>query len=101
MDVASTEFKLVASHAGWEYVVYQSPLFNRDQDQDLPTLGPERPMFVTSIEFESVAVVLGNLGIRVSLVAYPIVAVSREWLSDVKKKIVTDPGFKGILTSLN
>lgn len=98
MDVASTEFKLVASYQGWEYVVYASPLLIRDQEQGL---GPENPVFVASIEFESVAVVLGNLGIRVSLVAYPIVAVSREWLLDIKEQIVNNPNFKGILTATN
>lgn len=101
-EVAHTEFKLIASWRGWEYCVYASPRLNRDGDIVPSTSSgqDERPLFVTTIEFDSVAVVLGNLGIRVSLVSYPIVAISRDWLENVKKRII-EPGFKGILTCSN
>lgn len=70
LDVTKTQFKLVVEHNGWEYVVEQYELG--------AMLEPEaRKLIVTVIEFESVAVVLGNLGIRVSLVAYPIVCVKK------------------------
>jgi hypothetical protein len=58
-------------------------------------LAPHR---VQVIEFESVAVVLGNLGIRISLVAYPVVCVQKTFLDDVKEQLKHNPEFRGILT---
>ena len=70
LDVTKTQFKLVVKHNGWEYVVEQYDLGAMPEPET-------RKLVVTVIEFESVAVVLGNLGIRVSLVAYPVVCVKK------------------------
>jgi len=94
LDVTKTEFKLIAMYQGWEYVVTCHEL-----GQDLPdSESSPRKLFVTVIEFESVAVVLGNLGIRVSLVAYPVVCVQKAFLEDLKMQLRSNPEFKGILS---
>ena len=38
---------------------------------------PLRKMLVTVIEFESHAMMIGHLGLRVSLIAYPVVSVKK------------------------
>lgn len=91
LDVSSTEFKLVATYNGWEYVILAHELGDAAER-------PDRTLFVTVIEFESVAVVLGNLGIRISLVAYPVVCVQKHFLDDVREQLKNNPNFKGILT---
>ncbi|KAG1665200.1 hypothetical protein FOA52_002601 [Chlamydomonas sp. UWO 241] len=91
LDVTTTEFKLVANYKGWEYVILSHELGN-------PMELPDRKLFVTVIEFESVAVVLGNLGIRISLVAYPVVCVQKTFLNDVKEQLTHNPEFRGILS---
>ena len=53
LEVTKTEFKLCATFDGWEYVIEQYEL---GADADIET----RKLFVTVIEFESVAVVLGG-----------------------------------------
>lgn len=91
MDVTKTEFKLAAMYNGWEYVVLSHELGNHVEPQD-------RNLSVTVIEFESVAVVLGNIGIRVSLVAYPVVCVQKCFLDNIKQQLISNPHFKGILS---
>lgn len=91
LDVTKTEFKLVASYNGWEYVILSHELGSPGEAQ-------ERKLFVTVIEFESVAVVLGNLGIRISLVAYPVICVQKSFLELVRNQLENNPHFKGILT---
>lgn len=94
-DVASTVLKLVVQYDGWEYVVYERALrteASASEDEDTPLL-------VTVIEFESTAMVIGALGIRVQLVAYPVVSIRKEFLDDVDFRLRCDPdGFKGILS---
>mmetsp|Transcript_17482 Transcript_17482/g.52552 ORF Transcript_17482/g.52552 Transcript_17482/m.52552 type:complete len:206 (-) Transcript_17482:438-1055(-) len=91
LDVANTEFKLIAKYNGWEYVILKHEVgINMEQ--------PDRALFVTVIEFESVAVVLGNLGIRISLVAYPVVCVQKLFLDDVRQQLKHNSNFKGILS---
>ncbi len=77
LDVVKTEFKLVATYRGWEYVILTlDPATTRDRPVSL--LSPEmKRLFVTVIEFESVAIVLGNLGVRISLVAYPVISIDK------------------------
>ena len=62
---------LLVLHAlqGWEYTVLERELgAHRD---------PLRKMLVTVIEFESHAMMIGHLGLRVSLIAYPVVSVKK------------------------
>jgi hypothetical protein len=54
---------------GWEYTVLERELgAHRD---------PLRKMLVTVIEFESHAMMIGHLGLRVSLIAYPVVSIKK------------------------
>jgi hypothetical protein len=54
---------------GWEYTVLHRELgAHRD---------PDRNMFVTVIEFESQAVMIGALGLTVSLISYPLIFVRK------------------------
>ncbi|KAG2427403.1 hypothetical protein HXX76_012339 [Chlamydomonas incerta] len=95
-DVARTNLKLVVSYDGWEFVVYER-LLRTDPAQ--PADAAETPLLVTMIEFESTAMVIGHLGIRVQLVAYPMVSIRRDFLDDVDFRIRMDPDtFKGILS---
>lgn len=97
LDVVKTEFKLVASYRGWEYVIHVfDPATTRDRPISL--LSPElKRLFVTVVEFESVAIVLGNLGVRISLVAYPVISIDKVFLDEVRTKLRTDPTYKGVL----
>lgn len=103
-DVVKTEFKLVASYEGWEYVVLSHELGHHVEPEDRKLCVTVRHrqcaavqlsfltgtdhdfglnlaiwccLWMQVIEFESVAVVLGNIGIRVSLIAYPVVCVRK------------------------
>lgn len=97
LDVVKTEFKLVATYGGWEYVVHVfDPSTTRDRPISL--LSPElKRLFVTVVEFESVAIVLGNLGVRISLVSYPVISIDKTFLEDVRTKLRTDPTYRGVL----
>jgi hypothetical protein len=67
-----TELRLVLVHAGWEYCVLKRTL--------TPMPAPESSdMLVTAIEFEGrpEEAILGTLGFRMSLIAYPIVALRK------------------------
>jgi hypothetical protein len=67
--IARTEFKFSVQCDGWEYVVLHRELGAlRD---------PDRNMFVTVIEFESQAMMIGALGLTVSLISYPLVFIKK------------------------
>mmetsp|Transcript_17160 Transcript_17160/g.47891 ORF Transcript_17160/g.47891 Transcript_17160/m.47891 type:complete len:212 (-) Transcript_17160:322-957(-) len=87
-DIARTEFRLVAKHDGYEYTVLERELgAHRD---------PERKMLVTVIEFESTALMIGQLGVRVSLIAYPVVSIRKSFLDGIEEQLRTNPDFQGI-----
>ncbi len=50
-----------------------------------------------SIEFETVARIIGHLGIRMSMIAYPVVAINKAMLQSAVNEMRTNPNFKGIL----
>ncbi|GFH27197.1 uncharacterized protein HaLaN_25478, partial [Haematococcus lacustris] len=50
------------------------------------------------IEFEPVALVIGHLRIRLSMVAYPLIAVHKAFLLEQSSQVRGNPAFKGILT---
>ncbi len=67
--IARTEFKFSVQCDGWEYIVLHRELGAlRD---------PDRNMFVTVIEFESQAMMIGALGLTVSLISYPLVFIKK------------------------
>ncbi|XP_075265445.1 uncharacterized protein LOC142357807 [Convolutriloba macropyga] len=87
-EIARTEFRLVATHDGYEYTVLERELgAHRD---------PERKMLVTVIEFESTALMIGQLGMRVSLIAYPVVSIRKSFLDSIEEQLRTNPSFKGL-----
>lgn len=90
-DIARTEFRLVITHEGWEYCILE-----RDLGAHLDS---QRNMLVTVIEFESTALMIGQLGLRVNLIAYPVVSVKKAFLDDMEHQLKTDPNFKGQLGS--
>eukprot|EP00873_Tetraselmis_striata_P038828 jgi/Tetstr1/459092/TSEL_004542.t1 len=88
-DISRTEFRLVVTHEGWEYTVLGRELgAHRD---------PERKMLVTVIEFESTALMIGRLGVTISLIAYPVISVKKSFLDGIQKELQTNPDFQGIL----
>mmetsp|Transcript_31045 Transcript_31045/g.55594 ORF Transcript_31045/g.55594 Transcript_31045/m.55594 type:complete len:272 (-) Transcript_31045:259-1074(-) len=88
-DIARTEFRLVVKHEGYEYTVLGRELgAHRD---------PERKMLVTVIEFESTALMIGRLGVTISLIAYPVISVKKTFLNSIRDELETNPEFKGIL----
>ncbi|GFR41742.1 hypothetical protein Agub_g2495 [Astrephomene gubernaculifera] len=94
-DVARTTLKLVVTYDGWEYVVYERPLRSGAPLAD----DADTPLLVTVVEFESTALVIGHLGIRVQLVSYPMVSVRKDFIDDIDFRLRTDPdNFKGILS---
>ena len=95
-DVARTEFRLTAAPSapeagGWEY-----GLLRRDLG---PVVDPSKnDMLVTVVEFESAALVAGALGVRLAMVAYPVVCVRRVFLDDACARLESDPdAFTGVL----
>jgi len=54
---------------------------NNDEEQE------DSPLLVTVVEFESTAMSLGLFGLRVSLIAYPVISVSKKFLDDAATKI--------------
>lgn len=86
-EILRTEFRLVVTHDGWEYTVLERELgAHRD---------PLRKMLVTVIEFESNAMMVGHLGLRVSLIAYPVVSVKKSFLEGIERELRTNSDFKG------
>ncbi|GLC42327.1 hypothetical protein PLESTB_000659100 [Pleodorina starrii] len=95
-DVARTHIKLVVTYDGWEYVVYERKLRT---DASQPPEDRDTPLLVTVVEFESTALVIGHLGIRVQLVSYPTVSIRKDFLDDIDFRLRADPeNFKGILS---
>ncbi|KAL6746869.1 hypothetical protein V8C86DRAFT_2929622 [Haematococcus lacustris] len=95
-DVVATSFKLLASSAdGWQFVIHET-----GGTADAAVLqAPGTPrMHVTIIEFEPVALVIGHLRIRLSMVAYPLIAVHKAFLLEQSSQVRDNPAFKGILT---
>ncbi|KAJ9521297.1 hypothetical protein QJQ45_001175 [Haematococcus lacustris] len=95
-DVVATSFKLLASSAdGWQFVIHET-----GGTADAAVLqAPGTPrMHVTIIEFEPVALVIGHLRIRLSMVAYPLIAVHKGFLLEQSSQVRDNPAFKGILT---
>lgn len=89
-DIARTEFRLVVTHDGWEYTVLK-----RDLEAGQPTDG-NRNMLVTAIEFESTALMMGNLGLRMAMISYPVVAISQEFITDLRRRLRSED-FKGLM----
>ncbi|GLI71033.1 hypothetical protein VaNZ11_016150 [Volvox africanus] len=95
-DVARTHLKLVVTFDGWEYVVYERKLRT---EASQPDESGETPLLVTVVEFESTALVIGHLGIRVQLVSYPTVSIRKDFLDDIDFRLRADPeNFQGILS---
>lgn len=72
-DIVRTELRLVLVHDGWEYCVLKRVL-------PVHAVQPDSgDMLVTAIEFEGrpEEAILGTLGFRVSLIAYPIIALRK------------------------
>ncbi|EFJ39877.1 hypothetical protein VOLCADRAFT_100437 [Volvox carteri f. nagariensis] len=94
-DVVRTHLKLIVTYDGWEYVVYERKLRTDPTHQE----DDETPLLVTVVEFESTALVIGHLGIRVLLVSYPTVSIRKDFLDDIDYRLRADPeNFKGILS---
>ncbi|GIL86052.1 hypothetical protein Vretimale_9078 [Volvox reticuliferus] len=95
-DVARTQLKLVVTFDGWEYVVYERKLLTEGPQPDETG---DTPLLVTVVEFESTALVIGHLGIRVQLVSYPTVSIRKDFLDDIDFRLRADPeNFQGILS---
>ncbi|KIZ05561.1 hypothetical protein MNEG_2400 [Monoraphidium neglectum] len=91
-DIIRTELRLVLVHEGWEYCVLKRTLS--------PAPQPQGDMLVTAVEFEGrpEEAILGTLGFRVSLIAYPIIALRKAFLEEVTGRLLGDPAaFQGIL----
>ena len=87
-----SEFRLVAAARGWEYTVLA-----RDHTAVAAAAPGGSPLMVAVIEFESEPLLLGHLGVRVSMVSYPIVSVKKAFLDDVEARMRADPnGFQGV-----
>lgn len=88
--VSHTLFQLVVTtREGWEYVVSERSLGEQTE--------PSRQLLVTVIEFESTAMFMDGLGLRMSLVAYPVISVRKDFLDDLALQLRTNPSFKGIM----
>lgn len=88
-DTTRTDFRLIVNYDGWEYCVLERELgAHRD---------PDRKMLVTVMEFESTALMIGTLGLRVSFIAYPLVSIKKSFLDDIQHRLAHDESFRGIL----
>lgn len=87
--VSRTQFRLVVQHDSWEYTVLERELGTHHD--------PHRNMLVTIIEFESTALMAGTLGMRMSMVSYPMVSVRKAFLEDIAQQLQCNPSFKGLL----
>jgi len=90
LEVLSTNFKLAAFKDGWQYVVHDSRVSAPETSDNQPKL------HVTIIEFDSIAHIIGHLGIRMSMVAYPLITIHKEFLLTTLHQLRTDPNFRGI-----
>lgn len=74
---------------GWEYTLLERELgAYRDS---------ERRMLVTVIEFESTALMVGHLGLRMSLIAYPLVSLKSSFLDTVQQLLHSGQDVTGLL----
>mmetsp|Transcript_12640 Transcript_12640/g.27332 ORF Transcript_12640/g.27332 Transcript_12640/m.27332 type:complete len:213 (+) Transcript_12640:242-880(+) len=89
-DVIKTELKLVVTWDGWEYVIFNRELGSQ-QGQE------EKNMLVSEVQFESSAMIVGHVGVRLHLVAYPIISVKKTFLDGIERELRTNPDFKGVL----
>ncbi|KAK9812440.1 hypothetical protein WJX73_010922 [Symbiochloris irregularis] len=91
-DLICTHFRLIlTTEDGWEYAILERHIAGPPSDD-------QHNMLVTLIEFESTALMIGHLGVRISMVLYPLVSVSKVFLEDVAQRLKSDPeGFRGIL----
>ncbi|CAL5228761.1 g11949 [Coccomyxa viridis] len=90
-EIFRTEFRLVVTHEGWEYTVLERELGAH--------VDPLRKMLVTVIEFESSPLLMVGhaLGLRVSLIAYPVISIKKDFLEHIHQELETNPDFKGQL----
>ena len=79
----------IAKMQGWEYTLLERELgAYRDS---------ERRMLVTVIEFESTALMVGHLGLRMSLIAYPLVSLKSSFLHTVQQLLHSGQDVTGLL----
>lgn len=71
-DVTRTEFRLAGTYQEEEFTLLVREM-GCDGDLDMN-------MLVTVIEFDTLAPMIGPMGIEVSLVAYPLIAIKRTFL---------------------
>eukprot|EP00798_Chlamydomonas_sp_ICE-L_P010504 gene10504-8470_t len=75
------------------------PGTTRTEFKLVTTTEEERKLLITVIEFESTAVMIGHLAVRLSLVAYPLVSVKKTFLDGIGKELGSpNSTFKGILS---
>ena len=119
-DVSRTEFRLIVGHRGWEYTVLRRDMHAGGEAAGSaaavevgeaaaplpppcpPGAPPRRPaakLLVTAVEFESTAFMAGGLGVRLALVAYPVITVSRTFLDACAARLLGGDGLVGLLTS--
>lgn len=90
-DVVRTEWKLVLSYKGWEYAVLK-------QDTSQISRGGAQDIHVMTAEFMGSDPLMAALGLRLALIAYPVVALSKTFLDDVHERLLSAPEqFKGML----
>lgn len=80
-DVTRTEFRLAGEYRGEEYTLLEREL-GCDGEGDLN-------MLVTVVEFDTLAPMIGPMGVEVSLVAYPLIALKRSFLEDSLHRLTT------------
>lgn len=91
-DVVRTELRLAVSYQGWEYTVLKKDSSHSTSSRD----GQE--IQVMTAEFMGSDPFMALLGLRMSLIAYPMVALSKVFLEDVHQRLLAAPdAFKGIL----
>lgn len=90
-DVVRTELRLVLCYRGWEYTILK-----RDTTHSDP--GPEQTIRVMTAEFMGSDPLMAALGLRISLIAYPVVALRKVFLDEVHERLLAAPDeFKGML----
>jgi hypothetical protein len=89
-----TEVRLVLLYRGWEYTVLREDVTHRQAAGG----GDHNVHLMTSEFLGAVDPIMAALGLRTSLVAYPVVAVKKSFLDDVHERMLAAPdSFKGML----